>query len=193
MKRCFIGLRIDEAARAAIAELQAAIGRDVARLARKVRWTRTESLHLTLQFLGATTDGQLEDLVPTLAAVAAAASVPPGTLRGLGAFPSSARPRAVFAAVDGARAEVATLAEAVGAACVPLGFPREERARVPHVTVARVEGARQGSAWAQLIGERGAAPLGGLDTAEVVLFESTMQPGGSVYTPLATFRVGAGA
>ncbi|MEE8408648.1 MAG: 2'-5' RNA ligase family protein, partial [Myxococcota bacterium] len=96
-----------------------------------------------------------------------------------------------FGAIGDGRFAVAQLGNDIEMALVPLGFEPERRSRVPHVTIARVEGARRRgklSRWIENVEPRVYGPV--LDGA-VVLYESELDPGGSIYTALATLAIGA--
>jgi 2'-5' RNA ligase len=194
MKRCFVGLRIDDEARRSIEALQEEL-RDVpAHAAEKIRPVRAASLHLTVAFLGATPDAQLDALGAALADAAAATALVGAApvLQGIGAFPSHDRPRAIFAAVTGGREAMVDLMQRVEACCAELGFAPEERQRAPHVTLARVRRARPRGPLTTFIVDHAETPVGRIDPSALVLFESRMQPGGSVYTPIRELGLGAG-
>lgn len=192
-KRCFVGMRIDVAARDALITLQRQLRRLPADAAQKLKPVAADNFHVTLKFLGDTPQEKLAALQDALAATAAAAgagALSPPTLRGISAFPSVSRPRAIFAAIDVGRNAITALADAVETACASLGFPVEKRLRVPHVTLVRVRRARPQGPLTTFIYDHAHAPLGGIDPAHLVLFESQLRPQGSLYTPLCVFALG---
>jgi RNA 2',3'-cyclic 3'-phosphodiesterase len=185
MKRCFIALKISDAARAAIEALQGDLAELELGSKEKLRLTKPPNLHLTVKFLGATADRQVEDLTAALELVAAQQRSVRAELLGVGAFPNAARPRSIFAAVGPGRERLVALAESVEQVVADLGFERDERPRVPHVTLARAEDARPRGALSDFIERQAGRPFGPVDGGALVLYESKLQPGGSVYTPLA--------
>ncbi len=191
MKRCFIAMTLPDETRRALARVQESLRALPPHAARRLRLTAPRNLHLTVMFLGATPDAQVPAIRDALAAAARRAQPTGAVLAGLGAFPSPSRPRAVFVAVtDGARA-VDAIAVEIETALAPLGFAPEERTRVPHVTLARVEGAKHNGPLSAWLAAAPRATYGPLDASRVVLYESVLNPGGSIYTPLATFNLGA--
>jgi len=190
MKRCFIALALPPETRERLARLAAGLKRLPRHAAQRLRPVAAANLHVTVKFLGPTADEQVGPVTDALRAVAAKHPLGHATLSGVGAFPSAARPRILFAALSHGHAEVAALAEAVEAAVEPLGFPREGRPHVPHVTLARVEGAKAHGPLTTWLETPPAEPFGPVDTTALVLFESALTPQGSIYTPLAQLPLG---
>jgi RNA 2',3'-cyclic 3'-phosphodiesterase len=192
MRRCFVGLRVDEGALSRLTALQRQLERLPREAAHKLRLTPRENFHATLQFIGEVTDTQLPALTAGLRQVAARAGRSERvTLAEVGAFPSPARPRAVFAGVRAGRDWVVELSGQVARACARAGVvdeaQREER--VPHVTLARVDGAQPSGPLTTWLEGAAAADLGGLRIDQLVLFESTPGEKGSRYTPLAELEL----
>jgi 2'-5' RNA ligase len=98
------------------------------------RWSRMESLHLTLKFLGEVPEERERPVTDALAGVSAKAI----RLRiaGLGMFPNVRSPRVLWAGVEPTQT-LANLALAVEDAAERLGFARETRPYFPHLTLAR--------------------------------------------------------
>ena len=192
MIRCFIALRLDAKARQALFELgQQLLSRKPEHGARKIRPVPRANLHLTVKFLGNTADAQIKPLSKTLAELSRDFAPYPQTLRatvvGLDAFPNRRRPRAIFAAIHEGLSELRRLMDEVEVVCQMHGFDPERKPRVPHVTVARIERARPNGPVSDFIGQHADQRWGTIDTSALVLYQSQLQPSGSVYTPLATF------
>jgi 2'-5' RNA ligase len=186
MKRTFVALDVPASTRAALCEAQAGL-RGLREPQAHIRFTVPEQLHLTLKFLGSTGDAQLTPLMGALEVVAAAAQPLDAHLGGLGAFPSPARPRALFAALAGGVERVVALMEAVETACMTLGFAPEPRPRVPHVTLARLSDVAPRSRVSRWIAEARHVSYGSVDGGALTLYESVLRPGGSLYVPLGRF------
>jgi len=199
MPRCFFGLRMLSRSRSecvrALEQLREFGHLHGPRLG-DLRPVPADNLHLTLAFLGdvpAEAIGGLVDAVDQ--ALGDRTSEPPAPLRGLGVFPDWRRPRAVYARIaDRPRQDqVSDLMGTVQAACAGLGFPMEDRPRVPHVTLARVRRGRGGEPWEELVGRWEARDLGHVDLTTVFLFETRPGPQGSRYVARATIGDGAGS
>ncbi len=103
-----------------------------------IRWVRPENVHLTLKFLG---DVSKVDLLDRVAGALEAVcgrhepfEVEPSTF---GAFPSAGRARILWAGFDEGSDRLRALAEDVEASMEPLGFEREDRTYMPHLTLGR--------------------------------------------------------
>lgn len=189
MRRCFIGMRVDDEARVHLLEAQAGLERLSLAAARKLKPVPGENFHATIKFLGATTDADLQELTVALAAITSTTSPEEVVLAGYDAFPSRERPRAVFAAIDRGREFMVDLAARTEAAAVALRFAPEDKPRVPHVTVARVDHAQPKGPLSDWLARAPRERLGRIDSRTLILFESVRRPEGSRYTPLAEFRL----
>jgi RNA 2',3'-cyclic 3'-phosphodiesterase len=147
-----------------------------------VRWARPEGLHLTLRFLGATEEERarrvLERVEP--AAAAAPASILP--LGPLGLFPGRGAPRVLWVGLA-LPSPLRALQQACEEAARAEGFPPEERAFSPHLTLGR---------WSERARRPALPPveLGPAHLERLVLYRSRPQAGGSVYTPLRGLPLG---
>jgi 2'-5' RNA ligase len=147
-----------------------------------VRWTRPEAYHVTLRFVGRTPRDHAVDLARAVQRHVVGTAPFALSLGALHAFPSPRRPRVVVLDVEPA-APIAALARAVEQGVVDAGFPPEERAFHPHLTIGRArERARSAPRLHASLGPTEPAPF---DVASVVFFQSVLAPGGSRYTPLA--------
>ncbi len=151
----------------------------------------TAPTHLTLRFLGEVPPGRLDAIVAAIDEAVTATPPFDLTLDGVGAFPSSDRPRVVWVgAAEGGPATVA-LADRVAAALEGAGFPRERDPFVPHVTLFRVRSpADRQRALALLSGEEPPPPTRSVTVREVFLKESTLTPRGAVHRTVRAFPLG---
>ncbi len=188
--RLFVAVDPPEPVRRRLAALEAELRRLAARHAGEVRWVDPESVHLTLQFLGAVPEERVEPVAAALAAAAAAGRPLALEVRGAGGFPSARRPRVLWAGVAGEVEALASLAADVGRRLAPLGFPPEERPFSPHLTLGRARDGRGapglGGALAQAASEDGTP----WRADALVLFESHLSPKGARYEALRRFPLG---
>ncbi len=179
-------------------ELHAELARVQQRLQRTcpegVRWVRPEGIHLTLFFIGELSPAQLPPIRAALAVVARHALSCTATVRGLGAFPNPRRPRVIWVGLEEPTGRLALLHQAVNEALARVGCEPESRPFAPHLTLGRVQQRRGGEEpqVGEAISRAVAQPceLGTVDFTKLVLFRSTLQPQGAVYTPLETFTLG---
>ncbi len=151
------------------------------------RWVRTENLHLTLRFLGATEPDRLTAISDVLRGAATGRPAFPVLLAGAGAFPSALRPRALWLGIQDGAADLGAIASALDTPLAALGWPSEGRPFRPHLTVARTDAASiaDGAAAAAAL-ERAAAGWRASFTADrLVLYRSHLGRGAPRYEPVA--------
>jgi len=146
--------------------------------------------HLTLRFLGEVAPDRNVGIEARLAQVAAESSPFVLRLEGVGAFPTTDRPRVVWVGVTQGRSELAELARRVRDALAPeFGPDREEF--VPHLTLFRVRSPSDRTAAAELLhGLRPPPPAREIAVHELLLKESVLGPRGADHRTLASFRLG---
>lgn len=178
--RTFIAVDLDDPMRDALAGLQERIRRE---LSPSMRWVRTEGMHLTLKFLGQAPEGLVPSIADALDAAARRSRPFAIELGEPGGFPDTRRPRVLWAAVRGDLDVLADLRQNVEEMVSPLGFPTEDRAFRPHLTLGRASGN------VRIAPERWeAAALKAADVSQTVrhvaLMKSDLGPGGARYTRL---------
>jgi len=153
-----------------------------------VRWALVDNIHLTLKFLGDVSLANVEMLKNILKTEVNEHHAFEISVGGLGAFPSSRRPRVVWVGLE-APAELMAVQNGVESAMARLGYAREERPFSAHLTLGRVSRNAIGRD-ERLIGEAiEAIKLGFLGVTrvnEVHLYKSDLHPNGAVYTRLST-------
>lgn len=177
MLRLFVGIPVSPPCRDALSRVTSHLG---GRVRSKVRWTRPETLHLTLQFLGDTPDERVEEVAEALASVQFSAfRLLPG---GYGCFPHCRSPRILWTGAVQGGEECAALAGLVHEAMAPFGYKSGSRF-TPHLTLGRVR-KPQGDDWeALLAGCREEWP--GFTVGRFVLWKSDLRPDGAVHTPVS--------
>ncbi|HEY4709518.1 MAG TPA: RNA 2',3'-cyclic phosphodiesterase [Candidatus Acidoferrales bacterium] len=173
-------------------EVQLALSEPIARLkplCRAARWVRPERMHVTLKFIGHTiADGETEKLDAARAALAEVHSGEAVNIqyRGVGFFPDARRPRVVWCWVEGC-ARLVQLAADIERVLEPIGIPREPRAFVPHLTLARFKSAEGVDALALCAAEWASRHFGSARETVFHLFESRLKPDGAEYRKIETY------
>ena len=153
----------------------------------RVKWTHAGQWHLTLQFLGAVREENLDDLVDSLHALLRRERPVTLALGGAGAFPSTSHASVVWIGIDEGQKELARLAASVFRATEPFGYVPDHESFTAHLTVARSPRARS---LASLVTSLGDGPVGPMwDATEAVLMESDTRPQGAVYRPVEHFTL----
>src|SRR5215470_1825828 len=183
--RIFIALDIDDGIRESIRTFM----EGVRGFAPDVGWVRTESLHVTLKFVGEKPPETLEAIKMGLRSIQA---VPfEIAFRGYGFFPSPKAARVFWIGIQ-SEPQLSDLATDIDRAAHALGIPREEHAFNPHLTLARRRGGsgtprpRKGdaanSSFQQLQQKLSALPapeFGTMTAREFFLYESQLSRGGA--------------
>ncbi len=183
MIRAFVAVLLGDALREAIA---ATIER-LRPLGSAVAWVPPPNLHVTLQFLGSQSEERLADVEAVLADAAARSAPVDVTFHGVGAFPSLERPRILWIGLAQGALEVRALQARVADALATRGFPKEERAWHPHLTLGRVHDERRwrreaGPPLRRALAQAATTTFGTLRVAEVALMRSDLSPAGARYT-----------
>lgn len=188
--RLFVALDPPDPVRRRLAALAVELRRAAGRAADDVRWVAPESIHLTLQFLGAVPEERVAAVEAALREVAAGGRALSLAVRGAGGFPNARRPRVVWAGVEGDVASLGALAQGLGARLAPLGFPPEERPFSAHLTLGRARAPRGAPGLAGALAS--AADAAGVPwrATELVLFESHLSPRGPRYEAVARAPLG---
>ena len=151
-------------------------------------WSRVENIHLTLKFLG----NVAVDRIPAISAAASRAvteiSSFPISIGNTGVFPRPSRAQVLWIGVSDPSGKLSALQERLENEYATEGFPKEDRAYRPHLTIARIrkhEGARRlADTHLQMD-----FPATNIELNELIVFRSELSPKGSRYTPISTHPI----
>jgi 2'-5' RNA ligase len=96
----------------------------------------------------------------------------------------------IWLGLAGDLAPLAALAEDLGRRLTPLGFPPEARAFSPHLTIGRARDGRGAPGLGGALAEAAQGEGIGWRAAELVLFESHLEPGGARHEALLRAPLG---
>jgi 2'-5' RNA ligase len=185
--RTFIAVDLPSKVKEQIGEI---VGR-LRPLGAAVGWVRPEGLHLTLKFLGEIPQEQLARISPAIQAGVATIAPFSFVLAQLGGFPNLQRPRVLWIGVPEGHEGLKRLQGSIEEQLLRLGFPGEDRAFSPHLTIGRVKSPQGlGPLLAKLpsISFR-SDPI---PVSEVKLMRSQLRPTGAEYSALEVFALKAG-
>ncbi len=186
--RCFVAIELPEKIRQRLGELQKRLGE----LDRFVRWVRPEQIHLTVKFLGEVPDRQVSAVCA--AAVTAAGAAEPFEIEvsGTGCFPDRGAVRVLWAGIPKLPPTLLAVQQAMEQRYADLGFPKENRAFRPHLTLGRTrEGASASMVRAAVEREAGFM-VGRFHVEALTVFQSILKPTGPTYISLTHARFGGG-
>jgi RNA 2',3'-cyclic 3'-phosphodiesterase len=182
-RRIFLAIDISDAARDTCAAHIEALRADFPNV--RVGWERREKLHLTLKFLGSVNDRTLEVLKTRIEDVAQKYGSFDLSLQGTGVFPALSRPRILWIGADDRSGILNRIHADLEKACEAIGFEREAKRFHPHVTIGRVREPQSARKLAEYHVQTKIEPVG-FKVAELVIYESKLQPAGSVYSAIST-------
>ena len=153
-----------------------------------VRWTRIDSIHLTLKFLGEIDPGTLPVLTESLYSVVHPFKSLNLRLTGWGSFPNWKNPRIIWYGIEGDLDALCSLQGSVETVCGKIGFPPEDRPFKPHLTLGRVKSRKNLVLLTDRmeIGSRGECLF---NASHFNIYKSILKPQGAVYTVLETIAL----
>jgi RNA 2',3'-cyclic 3'-phosphodiesterase len=180
--RTFIAIVVPEPVGRNLARLQTELAPEVS----GCRWTSGSPFHMTLAFLG---DVPNDELNPVCQIVASSAgSTEPFEIRvgGLGAFPTTSKPRVIWAGATAPNLKpLVDLQESIARSLARIGYRPDDQRFHPHVTLGRIKHDRQRVGdLAGLIERHRLWSAGQYRVEDVVIFASTLGPGGPRYEVL---------
>ena len=148
-------------------------------------WTRDENLHLTLKFIGEVGASRASSLTQAVANTAAVVQPFEVHVERPGAFPK----RVLWIGVTDPSGELARLQNQLDRECAAKGFPKEERAFHPHLTVARLK-KPQGTQALTTAHKEMPFESELVRVNELVVIRSELSSKGSIYTIVSKHRLG---
>ncbi|MET1160172.1 MAG: RNA 2',3'-cyclic phosphodiesterase [Thermoprotei archaeon] len=146
----------------------------------------TENLHLTIRFIGETPLKIVNDICRELSKLEFA----PFKIhvKGIGVFPSIARPRVIWAGVSEGSDKLVEIHDKVEEILSKLGIPGEREKFVPHITLARVRSPRNLSKLVKIINNMIDMDFGEYTVTHIVLKRSTLTPSGPIYNDVCSVK-----
>lgn len=183
--RTFIAIDLDPNLKDRIALLV----QKLERANRNVKWITRDSMHLTLKFLGEITEDQASEVRERLKSTTGRHHAFELSLKGTGTFPPGSRnPRVLWTGVEPSP-ELAALHQEIEENLAGAGFPREERAFHPHLTLGRVRAGHQTQTLLCELDSWKEFKFGSMTAAKLTFFQSTLTPDGARYSILSEYHL----
>ena len=184
--RCFIAIELPEEAKGGLARLKQELQRDEHKF---VKWVGPRGVHLTLKFLGNIPAKRVAEITGAMVKATQGISQFHLEISGLGAFPSLKQARVFWVGVGGEVDTLSRLAQNIDYSLAAVGFAKEDRPFVPHLTLARI---RQGASplerrsFGELVGSTIFKDKYHVQVEAISLMRSQLTPAGAIYTRLRT-------
>jgi 2'-5' RNA ligase len=177
--RTFIAINIEE-------EIKEILSKEIEKLINpkdKIKWVLKQSLHLTLKFLGNITSSKIEEVYQKIKPIVQKESPFRISLKSLGIFPNFKKPQIVWIKVNEGREKIIELAKEIDVSLEEIGFLKEKREYIPHLTIGRIKKLNNKEEFLKRIDK--------LDIQEyttiaksVDIMKSNLTPKGAIYTPI---------
>jgi len=184
--RSFIAIELPEEAKEGLARLRKELERDEHKF---VKWVNTEGIHLTLKFLGNIPSKRVAEITEAIEGAAQGISPFHLEIGGLGAFPSLRQARVFWVSIGGEVDKLSRLQQNIDSALAALGFSKEERSFVPHLTLARIRqeaSPLERRSFGELVGSTIFEDKYHIKVEAIRLMRSQLTPAGAIYTCLST-------
>ena len=188
--RSFIAIELPEEAKQGLARLRRGLERDGHGF---VKWVDPQGIHLTLKFLGNIPAKRVTEITDAIKKATGGISPFHLEISGLGAFPSLKQPRVFWVGISGELDKLSALQLDIDSTLAALGFAREERPFVAHLTLARIrEGASPAERrdFGELVDSTTFQDKYPVEVAAVRLMRSQLMPAGAIYTCLSVVGLG---
>ena len=168
-----------------IREDLAVVQRELRPLSNSARWVAAESAHLTVKFLGETTEQRVEEIHQAMAGL----TWKPFqiSVRGVGFFPGNRSPRVIWAGLHAPTLE--GLAEKIDGRMEHLGFEKERRSYRAHITLARAKRGPLEAALVNAAAKFEERDFGTFSVDRCFLYRSELKSSGPVYTKLQEYSL----
>jgi 2'-5' RNA ligase len=188
--RSFIAIELSDEAKKGLAKLRKELERDEHKF---VKWVDPGGIHLTLKFLGNIPSERVTEITEAIRKAVQGISSFHLEISGLGAFPSLKQARVLWVGVGGEVDKLSTLQQNIDSALAAVGFAKEERPFVPHLTLARIrEGASppERRSFGELVGSTTFEDKYPVKVEAIRLMRSQLTPAGAIYTCLSVVGLG---
>jgi 2'-5' RNA ligase len=178
--RAFVALKLPENIISSIKRIQ----EDLKLYRFPVRWVRPEKMHLTIKFFGEIAESDIKHIGAAMNNCAGSYAPLSLSAKGVGVFPSIARPKVIWTGISGEASLLFDLRNALENRFDEISFKKEARPFKGHLTIGRFrERADSGKLiealkkWQSFESERFVA-------GELYLYKSALRPEGPVYSEL---------
>jgi RNA 2',3'-cyclic 3'-phosphodiesterase len=185
-KRIFIALDISAEVRTKIAVLTGGLRAEFPNL--RMGWEKPEKIHLTLKFLGDIDERQIASLSEAVKRTADESAAFSLRMERTGCFPSAKKARVLWLGLTDGSGNLQKLQGRLEKEAEARGFEKEDRSFKPHLTIARLREPDKSRVLVDRFLQTEFEPVS-FEVSEVLIYESKLQPMGSVYSVVSKHRL----
>ena len=160
---------------------------------RFVKWVDPQSIHITLKFLGNVSHAIVPKIIEEVSAAVQRASPLSLSLEQTGAFPNWRQPQVIWVGLGGQVEKLVDLQTRLEKRLIPLGFQRESRSFIPHLTIARVRDGvspTERQNFGKWVSSTKIEHIISFEVNSVSVMQSQLSSGGAVYSRLGEAKLG---
>jgi len=151
-----------------------------------INWVNAENMHLTLFFLGETTENQIASICNKLREQLKDTKAFSFTLKRLGVFRNINDPRVIWLGVENVD-KLKEVKKYIDSVLLKFDFQVEEKEFRPHLTLGRIKHLKQKNILNDLIEKYNDYKFQEVFVNEIVFYESVLTPNGPVYKVIDKF------
>ncbi len=154
-----------------------------------INWVKNAQLHLTMKFLGHTPESAIIDVIDHVEKITPNMNPFDLKIEETGCFPVPTRPRILWLGLKRNLDLLKSMVESIENVMEPLGFPKESRDILPHITLARIKYPQKHTPNVDPFLKSSYDPID-FPVDRMQFFSSELLPSGAVHTILKTFPLG---
>ena len=154
-----------------------------------INWVKNAQLHLTMKFLGHTPESAINDVIDHIEKITPNMNPFDLKIEETGCFPVPTRPRILWLGLKGNLDLLKSMVESIENVLEPLGFTKDSRDILPHITLARIKYPQKHTPNVDPFLKSSYDPID-FPVDRMQFFSSELLPFGAVHTILKTFPLG---
>jgi 2'-5' RNA ligase len=156
----------------------------------KIKWVNSDNFHLTLFFLGDTTEEQMDEVKQNLSDITEQHSSFAIKLQGIGVFKNIRKPRVLWVGIRDLE-KLKSIKISIDEKMKPLGFQPDNREFKPHLTLARIKWLNDKNTLSKMLEENESEFFQQADINQIVYYESILKSTGPVYRVIEKYPLGS--
>ena len=155
----------------------------------KINWVKNVNLHLTIKFIGQTPESSITKIIYSIASITKDLAPFKLGIKGTGCFPNIKKPKTLWLGVQDDYLLLSKLVERVESNLFKLGFARETKVLIPHITIAKINYPQKNIPdFSTFL--KSSYDVIDLNVNRLQLFSSELLSNGAIYSLLKTFPIG---